>query len=212
MLNIRSVVDLAKPVILAAGIFSILAANSAFAQSSHTTQSYQQPSEPHNMTTRPLPENSSDLNKQPRKIHRIGTAIPAPRSSISIKSTDAGAIRRPSPAPGCPNCGIIDFVNKLGQGPGLNAIAGGVVAGTVAREVIRQTPHAQGTIHPNTVGGISGGYGGNMGHPGHPDNPYQIGITMSDGSQAIIALPDASNLQQGDRIQLIDGVLVLDRQ
>lgn len=212
MLNIRSVVDPAKPVILVISILSILAANSAFAQSSDTTQSYQQPSEPHNLTTRPLPENPSDLNKQPRKIHRIGTAIPAPRNSISIKSTDAGAIRRPLPAPGCSNCGIIDFVNKLGQGPGLNAIAGGVVAGTVAREVIRQTPHAQGIIHPNTVGGISGGYGGNVNHPGHAGNPYQVGITMSDGSQAIIALPDASNLQQGDRIQLIDGVLVLDRQ
>lgn len=209
MPNIRSVVDPAKPVILVVSIFSIFAANSAFAQSSHTTQSYQQPSEPHNLTTRPLPENPPDLNRQPRKIHRIGTAIPAPQSSISIKSTDAGIIRRPPPTSGCTNCGIIDFVNKLGQGPGLNAIAGGVVAGTVAREVIRQTPHAQGIIHPNTAGGISGGYGGNVGHPA---NPYQVGITMSDGSQAIIALPDASNLQQGDRIQLIDGVLVLDRQ
>ncbi|PXW91194.1 hypothetical protein C8R34_101103 [Nitrosomonas sp. Nm84] len=209
MFNIRSVIDPAKPVILAISIFSILAANSAFAQSSDTAQNYQQPSEP---TTRPLPENPSDLNKQPRKIHRIGTAIPAPRNSISIKSTDAGAIRRPPPTSGCTNCGIIDFVNKLGQGPGLNAIAGGVVAGTVAREVIRQTPHSQGIIHPNTMGSISGGYGGNMNHPGQPGNPYQVGITMSDGSQAIIALPDASNLQQGDRIQLIDGVLVLDRQ
>lgn len=212
MLKIRSVVNPTKAAIVVAIIFSILVANSAFSQSSDTTQSYQQPSEPNHPTTRPLPENPSDLNKQPRKIQRIGTAIPAPRNSVSIKSTDAGAIHRPPPAPGCPNCGVIDFVNKLGQGPGLNAIAGGVVAGTIAREIIRQTPHAHGAIHPNAVGGISGGYGGNVNHPGQPDNPYQVGVTMSDGSQAIIALPDASNLQQGDRIQFIDGVLVLDRQ
>ena len=46
-----------------------------------------------------------------------------------------------------------------------------------------------------------------MVNPGHP---YQIGVTMSDGRQAIIALPDAANFQQGDRVKLIDGVLVLD--
>lgn len=209
MSNSHSTVDLAKPFFLIAIIFSILAVNSTFAQSTPTTQSSQQPSEPHNPITRSLPENPSDLNKQPRKIHRIGTAIPAPQNSISIKSTDAGAIRRQPSVSGCSNCGIVDFVNKIGQGPGLNAIAGGIVAGTVAREVIRQTPYPHNINHPNTMGGIPGGYGGNVAHPG---NPYQVGITMSDGSQAIIALPAASHLQQGDRIQLIDGVVVLDRQ
>lgn len=181
-----------------------------FAQSLDTTdQNNQQAVRPQNPTTQPLSENPSDQSRPPRKIHRIGTAIPAPQNSISIKSTDAGRIRRQPPASGCINCGIIDFVNKIGQGPGLNAIAGGIVAGTVAREVIRQTPHAQNIAHPNTLGGIPGDYGGNMIHPG---NPYQIGITMSDGSQAIIALPDASHLQQGDRVKLIDGVIVLDRE
>lgn len=212
MSNSHSAANLTKSVILMTIISGLFISSSTFAQSSDTQQSYQQPVRPQNPTTQSSSENSPDQNKPPRKIHRIGTAIPAPQNSISIKSTDAGAIRRPPPGSGCINCGIVDFVNKLGQGPGLNAIAGGVVAGTVAREVIRQTPHAQGIIHPNTVGGISGGYGGNVDNPGNPGNPYQVGITMSDGSQAIIALPDASNLQQGDRIQLIDGVLVLDRQ
>ncbi len=209
MSNNHCAVNRAKPVILFATIFSILAANNTFAQSSDTTQSYQQPSRSQNLATQPLPENPPDLNRPPRIIHRVGTAIGTPRNSVSIKSTDAGTIRRQPPVSGCINCGVIDFVNKIGQGPGLNAIASGVVAGTVAREIIGQTPHPQGIIHPSTMGSISGGYSGNVVHPG---NPYQVGITMSDGSQAIIALPDASNLQQGDRIQLIDGALVLDRQ
>lgn len=200
---------LMQSVILMTIISGLLATHGAFAQSSGNQQNYQQPARPQNPTTQSSPENPSDQNKPPRKIHRIGTAIPAPQNSISIKSTDAGAIRRPPPGSGCPNCGIVDFVNKIAQGPGLNAIASGVVAGTIAREVIRQTPYPHDINHPNTMGGIPGSYGGNVAHPG---NPYQIGITMSDGSQAIIALPDASHLQQGDRIQLIDGVVVLDRQ
>ncbi|MCE7914735.1 MAG: hypothetical protein DYH15_08635 [Nitrosomonas sp. PRO4] len=149
-------------------------------------------------------ENLSDSNKPQRKVHRIGTAIPAPQNAVSIKSTDAGSIRRLPSAAGCNNCGIIDFVNKITQGSGLNAIASGVVAGTVAREVLRQSPHVPGH-HPPMLNPASGNIL-------HPVNQYQIGITMSDGKQAIIALPDASNLQQGDRIQLIDGVIVLDRQ
>lgn len=209
MSNSHSDAHLTKSVILMTIISGLFTANSTFAQSSDTQQSYQQPVRPQSPTTQSSPENPPDQNKPQRRIHRIGTAIPAPQNSISIKSTDAGAIRRPPPTPGCTNCGIVDFVNKLGQGPGLNAIAGGVIAGTVAREVIRQTPYPHDINHPNTMGGIPGGYGGNV---AHPNNPYQIGITMSDGSQAIIALPDASHLQQGDRIKLIDGTLVIDRE
>ena len=210
MSNSRPAVDLAKLAIVAAIILSTFTVNITFAQSPDTDQSYQQSARPQNLTTQPLPENPPDLNRPPRIIHRVGTAaIGVPRNSISIKSTDAGIIRRQPLASGCINCGIIDFVNKIGQGPGLNAIVSGVVAGTVAREVIRQIPYPQGITQPNTMSGIPGGYGGNMIPPG---NQYQIGITMSDGSQAIIALPDASNLQQGDRVKLMDGVLVLDRE
>lgn len=189
-------------------VLSALDVNFIFAQATNTDYIQQQAPSSQNLTTQSLPENPPNLNKPPRKIHRIGTAIPAPPNSISIKSTDAGTIHRRPPASACSNCGIIDFVNKIGQGPGLNTIVSGAVAGTVAREVIRKTPLPHGN-HPGTMGGIPGNYGGNM---AHPDNPYHVGITMSDGKQAIIALPEASHLQQGDRIQLIDGMLVLDRQ
>lgn len=205
----RCAVDLAKLTIVSAIFLSTWTAHSTFAQTSDPTdQNNQQAARPQNPAIQPLSENPSDQNRPPRKIHRIGTAIPAPQNSISIKSTDAGRIRRQPAASGCINCGIIDFVNKIGQGPGLNAIAGGIVAGTVAREVFRQTPHPHGLTHPNTPGGIPGDYGNMI----HPDNQHHIGITMSDGSQAIIALPDASHLQQGDRVKLIDGVIVLDRE
>lgn len=203
MSDILHVIDLAKLSFLSASIFSIFSVNITFAQSPSADHSNQPPSRSQSLTTQPVPESPPDLSRPPRIIHRVGTAISTPRNSISIKSTDAGIIHRQPPASGCINCGIVDFVNKMGQGNNLNAIASGIVAGTIAREIIR--PH--GTNQPDTTG-IPGDHGGNMANPG---NPYQIGITMSDGRQAIISLPDAASFQQGDRVKLIDGVLVLDR-
>lgn len=189
--------DLAKLTVVTAIIFSLFAVNIALAQSSSSAQ---------NLTTQPLPESPPDLNRAPRTIHRTGTAISGARNSISIKSTDAGIIHRQPPASGCINCGIVDFVNKMGQVGGLNAIAGGVVAGTVAREIMQYAPHPHGANHPNPAGGH---HGNNMANPG---NQYQVGVTMNDGRQAIITLPDAANFHQGDKVKLMDGVLVPDRQ
>lgn len=176
-------------------ILSIITVNSAFAQSSSSIQA---------------PSSPPDLNNSPRTIHRTGTAIGA-RNSISIKSTDAGIIHRQPPASGCTNCGVIDSINKLGQGSGLNAIAGGVIAGTIAREVMRHNaPHAHGSAHPNhstALHGVPGDHGHTMTNPA---GQYNIGITMNDGSQAVITLPNAANFQQGDRVKLIDGALVPD--
>lgn len=204
MSNSLHVIDLAKLAVVSASIFSLFAVDITFAQSPNADHRNQPPSNSQNLTPQPAPESPPDLGRPPRTIHRVGTAISTPRNSISIKSTDAGIIPRQPPASGCINCGIVDFVNKIGQGNSLNAIASGIVAGTVAREIIR--PH--GTNQPDTTGGTPGNHGGNMTNSG---NPYQIGVTMSDGRQAIIALPDAANFQQGDRVKLIDGVLVLDR-
>lgn len=154
---------------------------------SANTQQSRQPA------TSALPEQLPEPNKPVRKIRRIGTAIPPPANAVSIKSTEAGAIRRPMPSPaGCINCGTVDFINPSLQGNQLNAIMNGVVAGTVAREVIRPGTSAH--------------------SPQNPHYPYQAGITLNDGRQAIIGLPDASNLQQGDRVRLIDGTLVIDRE
>ncbi len=205
MQNNFYVIDLVKLAVVSTSILSMFTVDITFAQSPNADHRNQPPSNSQNLIPQSAPDSPPDLSRPPRTIHRVGTAISTPRNSISIKSTDAGIIPRQPPASGCINCGIVDFVNKIGQGNNLNAIASGVVAGTIAREIIR--PH--GTNHPDTMGGTHGDHSDSM---ANPSNPYHIGITMNDGKQAIIALPDAANFQQGDRVKLIDGVLVLDRQ
>lgn len=210
MFNKRPAINSAKLVLVSAVILSSFSVTGACAQSANADQQgHRQLPRSQSLTTQSLSESPPDLNRPPRIIHRTGTAIGAPRNSISIKSTDAGIIYRQPSASGCINCGIIDFVNRIGQGGNLNVIASGVVAGTIAREIIRQTPHLHGADHHGAGGGIHGHYGENRVHPG---DQYQVGITMNDGRQAIIALPDAANFHQGDRVKLIDGVLVLDHQ
>lgn len=204
MFNSRSAADAAIRMTVSTIFLTVCATTAAFAQSSGAYQDQRQQSQ--RLTTQPAPESPPDVNRPPRIIHRTGTAIAPPRNSVSIKSTDAGIIPRQQPAAGCSNCGIIDFVNRIGQGPGLNAIAGGVIAGTVAREVMRQNPYPHGTGNPGAI------HGPHAGGVIQPHEQYQVGITMNDGSQAIIALPDATHFHQGDRVKWVDGVLTLDRQ
>lgn len=204
MQNNFYVIDLVKLAVVSTSILSMFTVDITFAQSPNADHRNQPPSNSQNLIPQSAPGSPPDLSRPPRTIHRVGTAISTPRNSISIKSTDAGTIpRQPPTSSGCINCGIVDFVNKIGQGNNLNAISSGIVAGTIAREIIR--PH--GTNQPDTTGGMPGDHGSNM---ANPVNPYHIGVTMSDGRQAIIALPDAANFQQGDRVKLIDGALVLD--
>ncbi len=210
MSNNQCTVDFFKSTLFSAMMINILAVNIGWAQSLSTNQDDQRAPILQNPATPPLQDGTTEPNKPPRKIHRIGTVIDAPRNSVSIKSTDAGSMRRQPPKSTCTNCGIIDFINRIGQGNNLNAIASGVVAGTIAREVIRYAPQSTpyGAHLPHLIDGVHG-HSGTIAHPNHQ---YHIGVTMSNGSQAIIALPDASHLQQGDRVQLIDGTIVVDRQ
>ncbi|MGZ0018792.1 hypothetical protein [Nitrosomonas sp. wSCUT-2] len=187
-------------------IFMIAVTAIAVAQQPASESNHQLTTQPQNPMLHPV--TPPGVDKPPRTVHRIGTAIGAPRNSISIKSTDAGSSQRQAPQARCSNCGIVDFVNKLGQGPGLNAIASGVVAGTIAREVLQQSHSHPGINHPEIRDSNQHSHGGNIVYPG---SLYQIGITMNDGRQAIINLPDAANFHQGDRVRWVDGGLVLDR-
>ncbi len=200
---ILSVVHICHLSIIA--LLGCLITNIAMAQAQPITNN------PSDHTTAQNPSASAEtppgVTRPPRIIHRVGTAIPPPRNSVSIKSTDAGHIPRQSAVSGCVNCGVIDFIQRSTSGNALNAITSGVVAGTIAREVNRQLPYPGMAHSQYGTGIVPMPSGGNI-----AANPYQVGITLHDGSQAIIALPDVSHLQQGDRVQLIDGAIVVDRQ
>lgn len=143
-----------------------------------------------------------------RTMQRTGTAINGARNSVSIKSTDAGIVHRPAApsapltplppmpqfGPNCINCGMIDFIS-IAQSNAINAMASGMIAGTIARKIGEHGVH-HGTQpdHPQ--------------HRGHHQQHYQVGVTMQDGSQQVIIVPDITGLQRGNIVQLKDGVLI----
>ncbi len=189
-------------------ISCFLLSGSVFSQSISTRDIQQQP--PLGISEQnavPKPKSKPNVDMPHRTINRIGTAIGV-RNSISIKSTDAGIIHRQRlPASGCVNCGVVDFVNVIRQGNGLNAIAGGVIAGTVARKIGGYGSHEHANTNRNTSENVLNGR--RLEH-NTTDRimHYDVGITMNDGSQATITLPDASQFHRGDKVQLIDGALV----
>ncbi|SFP67423.1 hypothetical protein SAMN05216419_101243 [Nitrosomonas cryotolerans] len=171
-----------------------LSSNHALAQSrslsskmTHTTvESNTQPLailERYDTIAIPIPMPKPDPDMSVRAIHRIGTAFKA-RSSISIKSTDAGIIPRHYPTSGCTtHCGSIDFIT---QGTGLNAIAAGVIGGTIARKIGRPDSHP------------------------HTTNYYDADVIMRDSTQTTIALPDSPDFRRGDRVKRIDNMFAPD--
>jgi len=174
-------------------ILSLIGIKSALTQSISTHTMHQQANPgTQELVLVPMPKAKPNLSMPSRTVNRVGTMI-GTRNSISVKSTDAGIIHRHPPGATCINCGVIDFINIPGQGPVLNAIATGVVAGTIARSIGQYGAHSHDSGHANV--------------PPH-NHHYDVGITMQDGSQAIITLPDASQFHRGDPVQLIDGVLV----
>ncbi len=153
-------------------------------------------------------------NRPTRTMQRTGTAIVGARNSISIKSTDAGIIHHPPgisaipntayepsrhygpAASNCMNCGIIDFISRIGQEATQNAIAGGIIAGTVLRKIGGHDAYQ----HPHHAHGEHPAHSGQHQH-------YHIGVTMHDGSRHIITVPDISHLHRGDSVQVIDGTI-----
>jgi hypothetical protein len=156
----------------------------------------------------PRPGIKPDPHMPIRTMQRTGTAIVGARNSVSIKSTDAGIIHRPaapsaplSPLPqsgtSCINCGIIDFIN-IAQGNAINAMASGIIAGTIARKIGEHGAHPQTDHTP--------GRPAHQGRGQHQQH-YHVGVTMQDGSRQVIMVPDITGLHRGDFIQLKDGIL-----
>lgn len=176
------------------------------------------PQQQQTLSTRSLPPTPGikpDPHMPVRTMQRTGTAIVGARNSVSIKSTDAGIVHRPaapsaplSPLPplpqsgaSCINCGIIDFIN-IAQGNAINAMASGIIAGTIARKIGEHGAHPQ----PDHTPGRHAYQGQGQGQGQHLQH-YHVGVTMQDGSRQVIMVPDITGLHRGDIIQLKDGVL-----
>ncbi len=203
--------------IVLVGIIIFLTTHNVLAQSNTFEELYIPPP-----SEAPPPTPKSDIKSNlilpapVRRMQRTGTRINGARNSVSIKSTDAGIIHHPPAVPTTPyphngsrmlhqpsssrciQCGVIDFVRTIDPETMMDAITHGIVAGTVINKIggYGAYPH------------LGRGSSNNGTAYSEQHSQHQIGITMHDGSQQIIHVPDASHLHQGDSIRFIDGVIV----
>lgn len=191
------------------GMIIFFASQHAAAQTGDMYDQNELPQQQKTLSTRSLPPTPGikpDPHMPVRTMQRTGTAIVGARNSVSIKSTDAGIVHRPaapsaplSPLPqsesNCINCGVIDFIT-IAQSNAINAMASGIIAGTIARKIGEHGAHPQ-TDHTS----------GRHPHQEQHRQHYHVGVTMQDGSRQVIMVPDITGLHRGDIIQLKDGVL-----
>lgn len=149
------------------------------------------------------PAHRPDLNMPNRAIDRTGTAFSGRRSSVSIKSTDAGIVPRYPQTSACINCGTVDFVNVIGQGNNIDLITGGIINGVIRNKVFQYGQNQGYPIDPHMHGNAHQGH-----HQGNGTTHYDVGVTMDDGTKTIITQPNTPHFHSGDRIKLIDGEFV----
>lgn len=141
------------------------------------------------------------------------TAKPAARATstreASRKTAGENVARTPPPTPVavCKNCGMIESINEIaqdGDASGLGAVAGGVVGAVLGNQV----GGGRGKSAATLLGGIGGAVAGHQIEKSqHKKFSYEIVVRFDDGTRQVLRQETAPAWRQGDRIELVDGIL-----
>lgn len=153
-------------------------------------------------------------NKAPdKKPAHVATTENRHKKTTTTNSSHSDQRSNPSPqpmapTPTCHNCGSISAINAIeqpGEGSGLGAIAGGV-AGALLGSQIGQ---GNGTTVATIAGAAGGAYAGHQVEKRVKKTSHvEINIRMDDGTYKTISQPNDSGLMVGDKVKIVDGVIV----
>ncbi len=148
-----------------------------------------------------------------KKPTHVATTESRHKKTTMANSSNSDQVSRPSPPPAAPtptchNCGSISSINAIeqaGEGTGLGAIAGGV-AGALLGSQIGQ---GNGTTVATIAGAAGGAYAGHQVEKRVKKTSHvEINIRMDDGTYKTISQPNDSGLMVGDKVKIVDGVIV----
>lgn len=154
------------------------------------------------------PKTRSAVTYSTRSVLQKDPTDTSAQNSVRIRSVEAGRIVRPYGQPACVNCGVINYVypsgyarNGGGYGNPMAGIPGGVVAIPLGDEGEGRFIAPIGSIlgHPNQIG--QGQTGGSVMY-------YDIGVMLENGTQTIVRQETRPHFNIGERVKLIDGVLL----
>ncbi|SFB86150.1 Glycine zipper 2TM domain-containing protein [Polaromonas sp. OV174] len=146
---------------------------------------------------KPAPAPAS-VKKVVKPVHK-----PTPAPSYS-EASPAPSYSAPAPvvaaAPVCAVCGAVESVTPVERsskapGPGMGAVAGGVLGAVLGNQV----GHGGGRTAATILGAVGGGFAGNaIEGKMRKETVYQVGVRMEDGSHRMLELAQAPGV--GSRV------------
>ena len=125
-----------------------------------------------------------------KKIVQTHKPVAAPTYS----SANGGPTRSPAPVQQvCASCGTVESVTPVqrstkAEGPGVGAVAGGVLGAVLGNQV----GHGNGRAAATVLGAVGGGFAGNAIEGNMKKvTVYQVGVRMEDGSRRSVEISQA---------------------
>ena len=167
---------------------------------------------PPNQLAPPQPKQRSAVTYSTRSVLQKDATDSSAQNSVRIRSVEAGRIIRPHGQPSCVNCGVISYVYPSGHprsGGGYGNAMAGIPGGVVA---IPFGEDGEGRFIAN-IGGILGNASSypsqiGQGHAGGKVMYYDIGVMLENGTQTVVRQETRPHFNVGERVKLIDGVLL----
>ncbi len=144
--------------------------------------------------------NSKSGNAKPEQTAALSAPTAAVHSEPLAKKVEA--------TPVCVNCGVVQTVRaveKAREASGLGAIAGGITGAVVGHQI----GEGQGKSLATMVAAVGGAVAGNKIEQNmHKTRSINVNVRMDDGTVRTVRLDADPGLLPGDKVKVVDGVLV----
>ncbi len=126
---------------------------------------------------------------------------PKPAAPLTYSNANGGPAYSSAPVQQvCATCGTVESVTPVqrstkSEGPGVGAVAGGVLGAVLGNQV----GHGNGRAAATVLGAVGGGFAGNAIEGNMKKvTVYQVGVRMEDGSRRNVEISQAPNI--GSRV------------
>lgn len=138
---------------------------------------------------------AAPVKPAPAPVKKVVQHTPRP-APLTYSNANGGRAYSPQPQPQrqvCQSCGTVESVTPVqrstkAEGPGLGAVAGGVLGAVLGNQV----GHGNGRAAATLLGAVGGGYAGNAIEGNIKKvTVYEVGVRMEDGSRRNIEISQA---------------------
>ena len=141
---------------------------------------------------------AAPVKPAPAPVKKVVTPPPRP-VPLTYSSANGNSSPAYSPQPqrqACQSCGTVESVTPVqrstkSEGPGMGAVAGGVLGAVLGNQV----GHGNGRAAATLLGAVGGGYAGNAIEGNMKQvTVYKVGVRMDDGSRRSVEISEAPSV------------------